>query len=153
MNSRKRNAKNVRALCAQMYDDDGVDPRDDKRIDAGVGGGRGDGKPDRKAMQLCKQAAVALQLALSELPEAGELAGAWVREVVPAPNTGRVRAVVVIDDASRRATVEHVLERSARRLRREVAAAITRRRAPELTFVVEVEHGGERPEPNGGHYV
>jgi hypothetical protein len=49
MPSRKRRETEPRALCAQMYEDDGVDPRDDKRAHA-----RDEGKPDRKLRQLCK---------------------------------------------------------------------------------------------------
>lgn len=134
MTSRKRMKSDPRALCAQLYPDDGVDPREERRRDA-----RCNEKPDRKTRQLCKQAVRALQLALGALPRAGVLAGVFVKEATPAPHAGRLRVVVVVPDPWRREEVAAVLESCAGRLRVEVAAAITRRRAPELTFEVIAE--------------
>ena len=152
MSSRKRKKNDPRALCAQWYPDDGVDPRDDKRRDAEY-----DNKPDRKARQLCKQAARAVHLALGALPQAEALSGAYVREARPAPHAGWLCVVIVVSDARRREQVAAIVERFAGRLRAEVAAAISRRRCPELTFEVivknvEVDVEGIQDEQEGGDY-
>jgi len=135
---RKRTEDDPRALCAHLYPDDGVDPREDKRR-----GARYDRKPDRKIRQLCKQAARTLQLALGALPAADALVGVAVREVIPAPNAGRLFVVITVPDPRRQQEVAAIVERYGGKLRAGVAAAITRRRAPELTFEVIVE-GGDR---------
>ena len=138
MPSRKRKEDNLRALCAHVYPDDGVDPREDKRRDA-----KCEKKPDRKLQQLCKQVAQTLQLALGALPQADALVGVSVRDVRPAPNAGRLCAVIAVPDPRRREEVAAIVQRHGGRLRGEVAMTITRRRAPELTFEVLVE-GGHR---------
>lgn len=136
MPSRKRAEDPRRALCAQPHPDDGVDPREDKRRDVEV-----EKRSDRKTRQLCKQVAQTLQLALASLPQADVFAGADVREVTPAPNAGRLRALIVVAEPARAEEVAAVVQLHSVRLRREVAAAITRRRAPELTFAVVAEGG------------
>jgi ribosome-binding factor A len=138
MHSRKRNEQDLRALCADLHPDDGVDPREDKRRDAGD-----ERKPERKLRQLCKQVAQALQLALGNLPHADGLVGVSVWDVSPAPNAGRLCVVIAVADAGRREQVAAIVRRHSGRLRGEVASAITRRRTPELTFEVIVE-GGDR---------
>ncbi len=139
MQSRKRNKPDLRALCAQPYPDDGLNPRDDKRR-RGVAEHRG---ADRKLQQLCKQAARTLHLALGALPDADRLAEVAISTVYPAPHAGRLRCVLTVPDPERREEVAAVVGRHAGRLRAELAAAITRRRAPELVFEVVVE-GGHR---------
>lgn len=136
MTSHKRKTDDLRALCAHLFIDDGVDPREDKRRDATYSK-----KPDRKTRQLCKQVERTLHLALGTLPEAHALAGVSVLDVAPAPNAGRLRVVISVPDHSRKAEVASILQLNAGRLRAEVAAAITRRRAPELTFEVTMEGG------------
>jgi ribosome-binding factor A len=136
MPSRKRSERELRALCAELHEDDGVDPREDKRRAM-----LAERKVERKLQQLCKQVVRALHLALAELPEAETLVGATVREVEPAPHAGRLRAVVVVSDVERVADVRRIVERHAGWLRGEVAAAITRRKTPELVFEVVVEGG------------
>ena len=131
MSSHERRVPDPRALCAQLFPDDGVDPREDARHAARI-----NQKPDRKLRQLCKQVARALQLALAELPQADDLAGVSVREVTPAPDANRLCALLVAPDPARFGAVEQIVQRFAGRLRAEVAAAITRRRAPELTFAL-----------------
>ncbi|MGD8452827.1 MAG: ribosome-binding factor A [Phycisphaerae bacterium] len=138
MPSHKRKKTDLRALCAQLHPDDGVDPREDRRRDAEY-----ERKPDRKIWQLCKQVEQTLQLAFGALPQAAALAGVTVSEVTPAPNAGRLRVVIAVPVPDRAAQVLAIVRQHARQLRAEVAAAITRRRAPELTFDVLVE-GGDR---------
>lgn len=157
MPSRKRKDHTRRApaaapyrLCDELFEDDGVDPREDTRRDAAL-----DQKPDRKLRQLCKQVAQALQLALAALPAAAALAGVFVREVRPAPHAGRLCAVIEAPDPRRAPEIAAILQQYAGRLRGEVAAAITRRRAPELTFEVvsasaSAPEGGLDVAPEGG---
>jgi len=114
-----------------------VDPREDTRANA-----RGREKPDRKLRQLCKQVAQTLQLALASLPEVEDLTGVYVREVMPAPDAGRLCVGLVVPDASRRDTVKEIVRRHDGLLRAEVARAITRRRVPELTYWIVAEGGG-----------
>ncbi len=138
MPSHKRNEEDLRALCAQLYPDDGVDPREDKRRDAEC-----ERRTDRKLRQLCKQVAQTLQLALGGLPQADALAGMSVWDVSPAPNAGRLCVVIAVPDPGRREEIAAIMRQHSGRLRSEVASAITRSRAPELTFEVIVE-GGDR---------
>lgn len=134
MPSRKRKEDDLRALCAHVYPDDGVDPRDDKRRAV-----THDRKTDRKLLQLCKQVGQALHLALGELPQTDVVTGILVQSVEPAPHGGRLRVTIAVPNLQQRAPVAALMQRHAGRLRAEVAAAITRRRAPELTFEVVVE--------------
>ena len=136
MRSHKRNGQDLRALCADLHPDDGVDPREDKRRDA-----ENEKKPDRKLRQLCKQVAQTLQLAIGGLSQADALVGATVWDVSPAPNAGRLCVVIAVPDPGRREEVAAIVRRHSGRLRGDVASAITRRRAPELTFEVIVEGG------------
>ena len=136
MPSRPRKESDLRALCAHLYPDDGIDPRADRRHKTDF-----DSKPDRKTWQLCKQVARTLQLALGTLPRADALAGVTVGNVTPAPHAGRLRVAILAPDPARRAHVETIINHHAAQLRAEVAAAITRRRAPELTFTVIAEGG------------
>jgi len=138
MHSRKRKEQNLRALCARLHPDDGVDPREEKRR-----GAKYERKPDRKLWQLCKQVTHTLQLAFGALPEADALVGVSVRDVRPAPNAGRLCAVIVVPDPTRRKEVAAIVQQHSGRLRSEVAEAIARRRTPELTFEVIVD-GGDR---------
>jgi ribosome-binding factor A len=133
MNSRKRKRDSLRALCAQVDEDDGIDPRDDKRRYASPRAGR-----DRKLDQLCKQVAQTLRLVIAVLPEIDRLADVTVEEVVPVSDAGRLRVVLAVADPARREEVQRLIEQCGRRLRAEVANAITRRRAPELAFEVIV---------------
>lgn len=135
---KRRNVGALRALCAQPDEDDGIDPREDRRRALAAGH-----KPDRKIWQLCKQVAQTVQLAMGALPQAGTLAGVTVQTVTPAPHAGRLRVILTVPDAQQQAAVLAVVQRHAGRLRSEVAAAITRRRAPELTFDVIVAGGAD----------
>jgi len=137
MNSRKRKEEMLRALCANWHPDDGVDPREDKRRDD-----NNLEKPDRKLHQLCRQAQRALQLALDALPHAAAL-GLTLRDVVPAPNAGRLCVLVSVPTPALRAEAIALLNQRAGWLRTDVAAAVSRRRAPELTFqivIAECDH-------------
>lgn len=131
MPSHKREADDLRALCAQIYSDDGVDPRYDKKcvFDRTR-------KHDRKLQQLCKQVATALQLVL---PNVQALAEARVSSVLPAPNAGRLRVVVAVSDTCDHRQVVAQLERCGGYLRSEVALMVSRRRVPDLVYSVVME--------------
>lgn len=122
-----RDVKRQRDLCAHASDDDGVDPRYDRR--------RGDrGKPDRRDLSLCKQAMRALDHEIASWPWAID-AGLMIDGVEPAPDATRLRVYVSWGDES--LVRSEVLSRMAARapaFRAAVAAAITRKRAPVLEF-------------------
>ncbi len=136
MTSRQRNEEILRALCASVGSDDGVNPRDDKRRSAKSGS-----RPDRKLRQLCRQAAHVLHLALGALPQTDALVGASIRNVTPAPNANRLLVSVTVPELRQKEAVAAILRRYSGFLRSEVATAIARRRAPELAFDVWVEGG------------
>ena len=89
---------------------------------------------NRKDLQLCRQVFDALTYALAELddPIIDELV---LASVVPAPSAARVQVTLVPshDDLDPDAALLRVRE-VADELREEVAAEVTRKRAPELVF-------------------
>ena len=131
MPSRKRHAELLRALCAQLHPDDGVDPRAHSGRDA-----RRIRKSDRKLLQLCKQVAQTLQLVI---PHVLTDCGAAVTQVFPAPNAGRLCVVVSLSAGEDPHIIEERLKESCGYLRSEVALAVSRRRVPELMFSIRVE--------------
>ena len=110
------------------------------------GRGRGPGRreeaqKDRKTKQLCRQVFQAVSLALAGECDDEVLRDLTVESVTPAPNASRLLVCVALPPARPGEEVlspQNVLERLAvhhARLRRCVAAAVTRKRAPELTFL------------------
>ena len=89
----------------------------------------------RKTQQLCRQVERALNLAFADRNGEDDLGGLFVDEVSPAPDCGRLLVHVVIPAGRPAADVISALRRESPRLRSEVAAAITRKRAPELSFI------------------
>lgn len=90
---------------------------------------------EHKARQLCRQVQRALNLALAERggdPSLGEL---FVDEVTPAPDCGHLLVHVIVPAGCSIADALGGLRRDTPRLRSHVAMAITRKRAPELSFV------------------
>ena len=116
-------------LAAELGGEDGGDPKEfharpwDTPKQAG-----------RKGQQLCGQVKDALHVALGACADE-VLQALEVVLVEPAPHTGRLRVLVAAEDADR-LTAEAALRRAAGFLRTEVAAAISRRYAPELVFEV-----------------
>jgi ribosome-binding factor A len=92
----------------------------------------------RKTLQLCGQVRQALHGILSGLADE-VLQNLLIVSVEPAPHTGRLLVTVAApgpaDATDRAVAVEH-LNRAAGLIRREVAAAVHRRKAPELVFRV-----------------
>lgn len=93
-------------------------------------------KSDRKTLQLCSQVADTLSLVLSG-DEGDEVLGELqVVSVVPAPDATQLLVVLAptLANGPSETVINARLAESASRLRGEVAAAITRRRAPKLLF-------------------
>ena len=129
-----------RAKCARANDDGPDYVRDSRRR-----------QQDNKLGQMCRQVQRTISLSLSGECHDEVLNELCVHSVIPAPDAGRLlvqvyfpnpRAAVSLVDLLRR------LEDVTAWLRREVARAIVRKRAPELAFQLicpemameEVEH-------------
>jgi ribosome-binding factor A len=94
-------------------------------------------KPDRKSLQLCSQVADTLNQVLSGECNDDLLRNLHVARVVPAPDASQLLVIVAPawrDEPMRSAEVLDRLATHSGRLRSEVAAAITRRKAPRLSF-------------------
>jgi ribosome-binding factor A len=129
---KRRPAKRqIELLCGEIGPGDGSDPRYD-RPESGRNRGSG-----RKALQLCRQVQEALGDALCTTCRDPVLNELQVHSVEPAPNTSRLLVTLFLEsrqhDASQVAT--H-LQGAAGLLRCEVAAAIHRKKVPELAFRV-----------------
>jgi ribosome-binding factor A len=140
----------MRGLCAELGEDDGLDPhlkswrtgRSWRTRRAGLGTGLGpgpQGRPvDRKACQLCRQVAVTLDEVLADCGD-GVLQNLRVVAAAPFPDASRLMVTVASVDGRTERTLgpevvlEH-LQRASGHLRREVAAAVTRKRAPLLVY-------------------
>jgi ribosome-binding factor A len=142
--------KQMRRLCAEPGEEDGLDPRHGmRRSDRGgrtrhSGGGPAFGpgsqaQPvDRKAAQLCRQVAVTLDEVLAECGD-DVLRDLHVMDVAPFPDASRLLVTVLPVDAGApgtpdpEAVLEH-LQHAGGHLRREVAASVTRRHVPLLVY-------------------
>jgi hypothetical protein len=127
----KRTRRRLLAHCDQLHDDDGIDPRDYFRKDPIHR------KKYHKLERLCRQVAETLDQVL-----AGEFADEALRclrvvSATPAPDASRLLVTLHSDcppsDFDRN-LLEDRLAASKGRLRCEVAATITRRKAPSLAF-------------------
>jgi ribosome-binding factor A len=101
-----------------------------------------DRQSQRKAQQFCRQVQRALNLALANCTAGDDTNGVFVEDVFPAPDCGHLLVQVLIPIGRPVADAIGALRRDARRLRSEVAMAITRKRAPELSFVPAFPDGG-----------
>ena len=116
---------------------------------------RSNDKRTHKDLQLCRQAYRTLSVALAGGCGDDVLAGFAVRAVVPAPDASRLLvclepAAAGADGGNASFDVADVLARLERvrpALRREVAGALARKRAPELEFVVVPRATGEGVRP------
>jgi len=102
-----------------------------------------DRQAQRKARQFCRQVQRALNLALADRNADDGINGLFIEDVSPAPDCGRLLVQVLIPDGRPVADAIGALRRDASRLRSEVAMAISRKRAPELSFVPAFLDGGE----------
>jgi len=127
--------RDLLSSAAELGDEDGTDPQvfHEKPWNRPTQAGR-------KAAQLCGQAADALRGILAGLAD-GVLQNLMVVAVEPAPNTGRLLVTVAASkpadatDFTTNEVLEH-LTKATGRIRTEVAAAINRRKAPELAWRV-----------------
>ncbi len=135
MTAKKKPSRNeMLTVCNEIHPEDGVDPRELAR----KGRPR---KDDRKARQLCRQVAETLSQVLSG--ECGDevLESLQVVAVDPAPDASQLVVTVHagLPGESERIDPNVVQSHIAAvmgKLRCEVAAAITRKRAPTLIFRV-----------------
>jgi len=98
-------------------------------------------------MQLCRQAQRALSLALAGDVHDDVLRWLYVDAVLPGPDATQLLVRLVIPRTARELPADDILARLSRVhgiLRHAVTEAITRKRAPELSFIVvpetEVSH-------------
>lgn len=137
--------KAISNLAGLPDPDDGVDPNRPKRSRARRRPLPGDPKPPgRKALQLCGQVARVLSEALAADPDE-LLQSVLIERVDPAPDTARLLVTAIpmgpLPPGIGPAQLAARLNAAAVPLRAEVAAAITRRKAPALAFQVRL------PEP------
>jgi ribosome-binding factor A len=132
------NLRAVRELVGELRPDDGIDPRElarqrrKERREAHPGQGHGVHKQEQLLAQVQMAIEGALQTAATPV-----LAALTVREVLAQGSSlavvltpGELAGTVDLSEAAQ--AVEHAVPM----LRREVAAAITRKDVPNLTFVV-----------------
>jgi ribosome-binding factor A len=141
---KKPSRRDLRALCAEVHADDGVDPREflSRR------GCRGGVHPriHRKDLQLAKQVSHAIGLALQGDLSDPVLQDLQVVSVRPAPDALHLTVVLEMTSFSEKAdlaTVLSHLEGARGMIRGLVTSAITRKRAPELSY--QVIQRGEVP--------
>jgi ribosome-binding factor A len=144
MNRKKPSRRQLESLCADLHPDDGVDPKQFFRPSKKTK------SVDRKTLQLCSQVADTLNLVLSGECADEVLQSLQVVEVRPAPDASQLLVLVCPaagDPVPEANTVLRHLAAAKGRLRGEVAAAIVRRRAPNLVFqyVARGVTGGELP--------
>ncbi len=129
----KRTRGEMLAHCGEVHDDDGVDPREFFKSH------RSHKKINRKTRQLCAQVADTLSLVLAGEFRDQLLHNLQVVSVEPAPDASQLAVVLGADASGTDIDVCQILDRLdgvAGWLRAEVAAAITRKRAPKLVFQV-----------------
>lgn len=129
MKPRKRSRKEMVASCDEIGPDDGSDPRTFFQKMSRP-------KTNRKALQLCSQIALTLGSVLAWESNSLLLQSLTVESVLPAPDSSRVLVTLRPDAAEPANTAQLLaaLEQSAGWLRVQVAAAIHRKRVPELVF-------------------
>ncbi len=131
-----RRARELRSpRTGDVYPDDDVDPG---RF---FGDGKGFQRGNRKVLQLCKQVEQSAAFTLTGACETEALLGAAVAAVEPAPDSGRLRVVVVLGvgkDVLDVAEANAALRRKVAVFREEVGRSIHRKRVPELVFDVRL---------------
>ena len=113
--------------------------------------GGGERIPPRKTLQLCRQIAETLNAVLSGESRDELLQTLFVESVVPAPDVAQMLVTVQTLDSESVFSEADILSRlqgASGWLRAEVAAAITRKRAPNLVFQVHPQRSGS-PVSNG----
>jgi ribosome-binding factor A len=131
MKRKQPSDKLSRGLCSEPGPEDGIDPRDALRAAGRKKGGR-------KTQQLCGQVAEAINYAFGAVCNDDVLRELAVVAVEPAPNEGRLLVTVgpSLPGPCDPTDVLARLQQAMGKLRTEVAAAIHRKKVPELTFRV-----------------
>jgi ribosome-binding factor A len=130
MTFRRVSRQDLLSACSGIGPDDGLDPRYDRPAEPRK-------VPNRKALQLCGQVADTLALVLGECGD-DVLRDLRVVSVKPAPTSVRL-LVTVARTAGATEEVDQIagrLEGARGKLRSEIAAAVHRRKAPDLMFRV-----------------
>ncbi|HOB74556.1 MAG TPA: ribosome-binding factor A [Phycisphaerae bacterium] len=130
MSINRKPRKTERPLCAQLHEDDGIDPKEYFRASPHR-------RDDRKTRQLCKQVYRTLSCLLAGQFGDPVLQDLSVQAVEPAPDASRLLVTVRLTTLRGQVSPEHVLASLARvrgALRCEVAASVRRRKAPELVY-------------------
>jgi ribosome-binding factor A len=123
---------------------DFVDPEFARALGGGISDRFSSGRQaERKARQFCRQVQRALNLALADRHADDGLNDLFVENVSPAPDCGDLLVHVIVPAERPIAEALSALRQDAPRLRSEVAAAVTRKRAPELSFVPAAPVGGD----------
>lgn len=107
-------------------------------------GNRSDSRhAQRKTQQFCRQVQRALNLALADSSVVSIGCDLFVDDVSPGPDCGHLLVHIVVQDGYSVVDAMSALRSDASRLRSEVAMAIARKRAPELSFVPVSLQGGD----------
>jgi ribosome-binding factor A len=136
---KKASRKILRSLCAEVAPDDGIDPRS-------LAKHYRQRKPAHQTRRLCSQVADTLGDLLAGQAGDDVLQSLHVVSVDPAPDASRLLVTVGAptgEGLDPFEVIEH-LERASPRLRHDVAAAITRKRAPTLVYRFAVPIGSMR---------
>ncbi len=142
----ERRRERLRALCGELHDDDGVDPRKFFRSI------RKNEKAGRKSRQLCRQVQKTLDQVFSGEMRDELLAGLRIVSVTSADDSSALVVTVVADvppEQIDRAQIEARLAAISGRLRSEVAGSITRKRTPLLVFDLLGPQSGISAAPDG----
>lgn len=129
----RRQREQLRALCGELHEDDGVDPRRSFKPD------RQRDQDHRKSRQLCRQVQKTLDLVLSGEMGSDLLGHLKIVSVQPGRDGSRLLITVSADlppAQFNREAIETQLALIQGRLRSEVAAAITRKKTPNLMFQI-----------------
>ena len=102
---------------------------------AGEPRAKGHRKQNYKALQLCRQVQRILTLELAGFGGDEVLRDLYVADVMPAAGSSQLLVQISIPPNFPIVDVLERLDRAAPKLRAAVAAAITRKRAPELSFI------------------
>lgn len=90
----------------------------------------------RKLHQLCRQVHERVDLVLAGELDDPRLEGLWVADVIPEAGGTAMLVTLVVPDESELAELSELLTRLSGRFRSEVAAAINRKRTPNLRFAL-----------------
>lgn len=135
MKRRKTDRSQTDAVCDELHEDDGIDPRRFFRPEKT--------HDNRKAHQLCKQVERTLNLVLAACHD-DVLRDLLVDSVVPAPDSSRLLVTVQPGPQALAVRIDEVhqrLERVRPFLRQQAAAAVCRKKAPDLVFEVRPREG------------